>query len=248
MGLVYGVSQVMNYLKVKLYKNHLTKGDAYFARLDSMDTIGMAQICATMVQRAGHTGSVNDLTKNGEDIMDEVAYQLCNGYIVNLGLFSLYLNVGGTFKSEHDTPDHQRHPLSLRVRTHKPFHKLIEATHVKLDGLADPSGCIDQYFDEELKDEEHQYVVGNMFTLHGRMIQLKGDPALVGLYFVPVDDPGAAVKVTRIIENHTNKIIGIAPATGHQFCRLEVRTQYTAGGTLLKAPRVISSPFVLEEV
>jgi hypothetical protein len=248
MGLIYGVSQVMNNLRVKLYKNHLMKNeDAYFARLDSMNTIGMAQLCATMVQRAGHTGNAGDLTKNGEDIMEEVAYQLCNGYTVNLGLFSLYLNVGGTFKSEHDTPDHKHHPLSLRVRTHKPFHRLVEATHVQIEGYADASGCIDQYFDEELGDEGHLYVEGHMFTMHGRGIQIKGDPALVGLYFVPVDDPSAAVKVTRIMENHPHKIIGIAPATQHQFCRLEIRTQYSTGSILLKAPRVISSPFVLEE-
>jgi hypothetical protein len=64
---------------------------------------------------------------------------------------------------------------------------------------------------------------------------------------VPIDDPSAAVKVTRIMENHPHKIIGIAPDTGHQYCRLEVRTQYSASNTLLKTPRVISSPFVLEE-
>ena len=248
MGLIYGVSQVMNNLRVKLYKNHLLKNeDGYFARLDSMANIGMAQICATMVQRAGHTGNANDLTKTGEDIMEEVAYQLCNGYTVNLGLFSLYLNVGGTFKSEHDTPDHKHHPLSLRVRTHKPFHRLVEATHVQVEGYADASGCIDQYFDEEQGEEGHLYVEGNMFTLHGRGIQIKGDPALVGLYFVPVDEPTAAVKVARIIENFPHKIIGIAPATHHQFNRLEIRTQFSSGNTLLKAPRTISSPFVLEE-
>ena len=87
-----------------------------------------------------------------------------------------------------------------------------------------------------------------MFTLIGEKIQLKGDQPEVGLYFVPVDDPAAAVKVTRIAENTASKIVGIAPATGHQYNRLEIRTQYSGGSnTFLKTPRVITSDFILEE-
>jgi hypothetical protein len=48
-----------------------------------------------------------------------------------------------------------------------------------------------------------------------------------------VDDPGKAVKVTRIMENHPHKIIGIAPATQYSKNKLEIRT--------------ITSPFILEE-
>jgi len=68
-----------------------------------------------------------------------------------------------------------------------------------------------------------------------------------GVYFVPVNNPPAAVKVTRIAENGSSKIIGIAPQTSHQYNRVEVRTRYSGSGGLLVGIRVIASSFVLEE-
>ena len=248
MGLIYGASPVMHRVKIKLYPNYLAKGDAFLARTDSEAALGIDQVVAAMIERGGYKGDPAMAAATVRAFLQESSYQLCDGYTVNLDVFSLYFNIGGTFKTEHDTPDPKTHPLTLRIRVHGLFAKLLKATHVEIEGIANTGGCIDLYIDEELGDAGHLYVKGHMFTLTGEKIQLKGDHPEVGLYFVPVDDPAAAVKVTRIMENHPHKIIGIAPDTGHQYCRLEVRTQYAGSGSnLLKAPRVISSPFVLEE-
>jgi hypothetical protein len=237
----------MHRVKVKLYPNYLPKGEGTFlARTDSEAALGINQVVAAMIERGGFKGDPDTAAATIRAFLQESSYQLCDGFTVNLDLFSLYFNIGGVFKTEHDTPDPKANPLSLRIRPHALFHKLLNATHVQIDGLANTNGCIDQYIDEELGEEVRLFIVGHMFILLGQKIKIEGDDPSIGLYFVPVDDPAAAVKVTRIIENHPHKIIGIAPDTGHQYNRLEIRTQYS-GSLPLKAPRVISSSFVIEE-
>jgi hypothetical protein len=87
-----------------------------------------------------------------------------------------------------------------------------------------------------------------MFTVHGHKIKIVGDDPSVGLYFVPVNDPTQAVKVTRIGENNPTKITGIAPNTGHTQNKIEIRTQYSGmTDRFLKTPRIITSSFILDQ-
>jgi hypothetical protein len=238
----------MHRIKAKLYPNYLPGGEGTFlARTDSEATISVEQTCAAMCERAGYKEDFGVLVRNVKAFIEEVAYQLCDGFTVNLGPFSLYFHIGGTFKTEHDTPSPKTNPLTLRIRVHSVFTKLVHALHIDIEGFAGASGCIDLYLDEEVGEDQHMFVPGNMFIINGQKIKLAGDDPSVGLYFVPVDNPAQAVKITRIIENHPHKLIGIAPQTGFTQNRIEVRTQYSGSGTLLKAPRVITSPFILEE-
>jgi hypothetical protein len=72
-------------------------------------------------------------------------------------------------------------------------------------------------------------------------------PPGVGVFFVPVDDPSKAVKVSRVAENTPSKITGIAVDTGYAYNRIEIRTQFAgSGANFLKTPRTITSNFVLE--
>jgi len=248
MGLIYGVSAKKHNLKVKLYPNYLPRGEGTFiARTDSEATINLDQICAATCERGGWKDGFDSLHTAAKALVEEIVYQLMDGFTPNLGAFSLYPNIGGTFKTEHDTPDHKTHPLSLRIRVHSGFAKLLEGVHVEIEGFANSSGCIDLYHDEELGDEHHMFVAGHMFILYGQKIKIDGEDATIGVYFVPVDNPSAAVKVTRIIENHPSKIVGIAPTTGYQRNRIEIRTRFGGPGTILKSVRTITSPFILEE-
>jgi len=62
MSLLYGVSQVMHRIKVKLYPNYLPKGEGTFlARTDSEATLFIEQVCAAMRARGGYKGDFDDL-------------------------------------------------------------------------------------------------------------------------------------------------------------------------------------------
>jgi len=143
--------------------------------------------------------------------------------------------------------DHEKHPVSFHFGIRSKLYKLINTIKVDLDGFADVSGYIDTYTDDEEESVNGLFVPGNMFTVHGFKIRIEGEDPSCGLYFVPVDDPSKAVKVDRIAKNNPSELTGIAPDTGYQYNRLEIRTQFSSSGNPpMKAVRTITSMFVLE--
>jgi hypothetical protein len=185
MNLVYGVQQVMHRIRVKLYRNYFPKGGPYIARTDSEATLNIDQVGAARRDRGGLTMDFEDFIDGVKQFFEEMIYQLCDGFAVNTGYFTIYPNLGGTFKSVHETPDPKTHPLTFRFHACKPLRDIASGIHIVVEGLA---------------------------------------------------------------ENSTSRIIGIAPQTGHQFNKVEVRTQFAGSGNVfLKTMRIITGDFTLEE-
>jgi hypothetical protein len=247
MNLIYGVKQVMHRIRVKLYHNYFPKGGPYIARTDSEATLNVDQICAAARDRGGFVGDFEDFADYVKQFLNEAAYQLLDGFAVNMGYFSIHANLGGTFDTVHELPDPRKHPLTFRFHPLKPMRELAESTHVVVEGLADTDGYIDEFLDSENASVNGVYEPGNQFMISGHKIKIAGDDPGCGLYFVPAGSGGPPVKVTRIVENSANKIIGIIPETSWAYCKLEIHTQYSGSTTVfLKNTRVITSEFTLE--
>jgi hypothetical protein len=243
------LKDILHRIKVKLYPNYLPGAEgAYVARTDNEATLSVEDVCTALKNRGGYSGKFGVLVDNVKQYLDEVAYQLCDGYAVSTGYFSVHPNIGGTFDSDKDAHDSKKHPISFRFRTRKPLRELVQTIAVEILGMADTNGYIGEFIDYDEDSVNTLYVPGAQFAIHGHKIKLAGDAPGVGVYFVPVDDPSKAVKVSRIAENIPTKITGIAPKTEHQHNRIEIRTQFTgATNTPLKTPRIITSAFTLEE-
>jgi len=172
----------------------------------------------------------------------------CDGFAVNTGYFSIHPNVGGTFNNTTEIHDHKKHPITFRFRALAKLRRLIEHIAVDIEGLADTSGYIDEFIDVEEDSINTHYLPGNQFIIHGHKIKAVGDDPSVGVYFVPVNDPSKTKKATRIAENTSTKIIGIAPGTGSSPVRIEIHTQFEGSATrFLKNVRIITSGFTVEE-
>jgi hypothetical protein len=250
MAIINDVNEVLHRIKVKLYPNYLpnTKG-RYIARTSSEATLTIEQVCAALKNRGGFTGSYDDLTDHIRQFFDEVGYQLSDGYTVSMKYFSVHPNIGGTFDSANETHNQKTNPISFRFRTLLPLQKLIDHVRVDIEGLADTSGWIDEFIDVEENLINSWFLPGDQFILTGYKIKVAGDDPSCGMFFVPVANPSQAVKVTRLAENTSSKIIGIVPDISFQNIRIEIRTQFGGSNTrLLKKPRVISSSFVIEHV
>jgi hypothetical protein len=63
----------------------------------------------------------------------EGAYQLCGGFVVNTGYFSIHPNVGGTFDKITEGHDAKKHPVTFRFRTRAPLRALAERIVVESD-------------------------------------------------------------------------------------------------------------------
>ena len=249
MSVIDDVSLILHKIKVKLYPNYLknVKG-AYIARTNNERTLDTMEICTASKTRGGFTGNLKDMYQYVNWYLDEVAYQLCDGYAVTNDFFTVHPNIGGTFESVREAHDHDKHPISFRFSARAKLHRLARAIEVEVEGIADSSGYIDTFIDYEEDSTNSVFIPGNQFAIHGDKIKIAGNAPGIGVFFVPVDDPSKAVRMTRIAENKPSKITGIAPNTGYSRNRIEIRTQFAGSGSiLLKAPRTITSAFIIEE-
>jgi len=244
---IYGVGEeVMHSINVRLYPNYLPGYEkTYLARTVNDASLSIEDVCTSLAKRGGFTGEYKDLVNHVKQYLNEVIYQICDGYAVNNGYYSIYPNVGGTFSDTRSPPDQEKNPLTIRFQPLKPLRDAIKAINIVNQGLADTNGHIAEFTDTDENTVNSVFVPGNAFVLTGDKIKVVGEDPECGLFFVPVNNPSGAVKVTRIIENNPSKIIGITPDVGSN-CRLEVRTQYSNSTVTLKNIRSITGDFVLE--
>jgi hypothetical protein len=251
MSLLNNAVEKLHVIRVRLYPNYLqstgVEGE-YIARTNSEASLSIEQVCAALKNRGGYTGNFEELQENIRQFFDEAAYQLCDGFAVNMKYFSIHPNISGTFNSVSEARDSKKHPITFRFRAQSPLRRLVNFIEVLVEGLAETSGWIDEFEDAESHSINTFFTPGNLFILHGDKIKIAGDDPACGLYFVPVEDPAKAVKVTRIAENNPSRIIGIAPETNCLRNKIEIRTQATNSSAIfLKKIRIITSNFEVEE-
>jgi hypothetical protein len=249
MAAINALDLILHNIRVKLYPNYLpTAKGKYLARTDSDKTVNVKDICTIMVTRAGFDGSIDTLYDYVIQFLDEMAYQLCDGFTVNSGYFTIRPNIGGTFDSAAEIHDHEKHPISFSFNPLDKLRKLTKNIKVVVEGIADSPAYIDQIEDVEEHLVNSGYMAGHAVAVHGHRIKLAGDDPVVGMYFVPANDPSHAVKATRILENNPSRVLAIAPSTGFNVNRIEIRTQFSGGGGQLAVPRAVTTPFTVEEV
>ena len=248
MNLIYGVKTVMHRIRVKLYPNYLPGHEnTFIARTDSEAVINTEQVCAAMFERGGFTGNKKDLITYIEQYNDEVRYQLMDGFAVSNGSYTIYPNIGGTFKNSDEKPDPKKNKLTYRFRPLGPMIEAAKATAVMIEGYADADGHarIYEFYDHYHNAVNEWFEVGGQFILTGSKIKIAGENPACGLYFIPAEGSQTPVKVDRPLENTATKITGLIPDIPFDKARIEVRTQFSSG-TLLKEPRVITSKFTLQ--
>ena len=91
MAIINNVTEVLHRIRVKLYHNYLPNIEgAYIARTDSEASLTVEQVCAALKNRGGFSGDYEDLVENVKQFFDEAAYQLCDGFSVNTGYYSVH--------------------------------------------------------------------------------------------------------------------------------------------------------------
>ena len=246
MSLNYGEGHVMHRIRVKLYPNYLPGYEnTYIARTDNEASLSIEDVCAALRDRGRFNGDYNTLVDHVKKYYDETAYQLCNGFSINNGYYSLYPNLGGVFNGPMDTPDPKKHILSFRFRILQGLRKTAESIGISIEGIATTDAYIHEFIDTDENSRNNFFKPGHLFALRGRLIKIEGDDPSVGMYFVPIDG-SSPVKVSRLNENSSTNIRGVIPETENQVCKIEIRTQFS-GSSLkpLKNVRIIKSSFTL---
>jgi len=248
MSLINNVTEKLHRIKVKLYPSYLpAAGGKYLARTNNEASLSIEDVCAALKNRGGFTGKYETLIENVKQFLDEAVYQICDGFSVNTGYFSIQPNIGGTFDSANEPYDEKKNPVNFRFRALSALRGCAKHINIDIEGVADNSGWIDEFTDIDENAVNSIFVEGDLFSVTGSRLKVARDDPSCGVYFVPAEDPSKAVKVTRIAENSNTKIIGVCVKTGYLNNRIEIRTQSTSGKRFLKTPRVITSGFMIEE-
>jgi hypothetical protein len=240
MAIINNVTEVLHRIRARLYPNYLHGVDgAFIARTDDEAALSIDQVCAALKNRGGFTGNYQDLVEYVRQFFDEAAYQLCDGFSVNTGYFSLPPRIGGTWQNEIEHYDPAKHPVRFSFRALKPLRDLASRIDVLIEGVAETTGFIAEITDVTTEAVDETLSPGGMFALAGHKIKIAGDSADCGVYFVNAANAAQRIQVTgHLADNTASRIVGIIPALAAGTWQAEVITQFSGSGTLLKTPRV----------
>jgi len=233
--------RTLHRIRIRLFPSNLPGSKkAWYARTVNEAELTVEDVATAMVKRGGFTGNYYDLIKYVREFFDEAAYQLCDGYAVNVDYFSIHPVVGGFFASEREDPS--GHPVRFRFRARKPLRDIARYIAVE----AEPRtgfGNIDSFIDADSGETNGRATTGGIFFVTGKKIKVTGRKN-TGLYFVSKADPLLRFKTAgSFAVNTSTRIIGVVPALPAGEYRIEIKTQYTVGGIDLKEPRTIISGF-----
>jgi hypothetical protein len=248
MAIIGNPNEVLHRIRAKLYPNYLHNVEgAYIARTDDEASLSIEQVCAAMKNRGGYTGSYEDAVEHVKLFLDEAAYQLCDGFSVNTGYYSLHPRIGGTWQSANDPRDPAKHPVRFTFRALKPLRDLASHIEVLIEGVAETAGYIAEITDVTTEAVNETLTPGGMFAIEGHKIKVAGDKPDCGVYFVSATDATQRVKVAgHLADNTASRIVGIIPALAAGQWRVEVVTQYSGGTqTMLKTPRTLEGKSLL---
>jgi hypothetical protein len=248
MGITDDVDMILHKIKIKLYPNYLknVKG-AYIARTDNEKTLNIEEVCNAMVTRGGSTRRYEDLVNDVKAFLDEMVYQLCDGYAVSTGWFSIHPNIGGSFNSVNEPRDCGKHPVDFRFESLACLKRLAEGIEFDITGLAEVHGYIGRFIDIKTGEINHAISPGGQFIMYGHKLKVAGEDPACGVYFISQDEEGLEVKAAgRLVTNIPTQLIGIIPDLKAGNWKTVVKTQYTgSGSTSLKAARTLESNFTL---
>ena len=235
------ISEVLHKIEAKLYPNYLGKGaGAYVARTKAEAPLSIEDVCAAAKNRGGFTGQYEDLTEHAHVFINEMIYQLLDGFSVQIGgFFSLHTRIGGTFHGPNDRIGAENLHIAFRTLVH--LKELLGRVKIENEGIAGDGTYIDEIIDVHTESLNSAITPGNMIHLLGNKIKIEGENPACGVWFVSQADGSRTPISEHLGINRGTELFGLIPALNPGAYRLEVVTQFTGGSSVLKEPRTIAA-------
>jgi hypothetical protein len=239
MSVINEINEMLHKIEAKLYPNYLGKGEgAYVARAKAEAPLTLEDVCAAAKNRGGFTGQYEDLVEHAHVLINEVIYQLLDGFSVQMGsFFSIHTRIGGTYHgaNDHISPEN----LHITFRELKHLKELLGKVDIVNEGVAGDGAYIDEIIDVHTESLNSALTPNNMVHIMGHKIKVEGEGAEVGVWFVSQTD-GARVKITEHLGiNRGTEIFGLIPPLAAGTYKLEIVTFHT-GSAPLKEPRTVT--------
>lgn len=165
MALINEINEVLHKIEAKLYPNYLGKGEgAYVARSKAEAPLSLEDVCAAAKNRGGFTGQYEDLVEHGHVLLNEIIYQLLDGFSVQMGtFFSLHTKIGGTYHGANDHIGSENLHIAFRTLGH--LKKLLGKVKIENEGLAGDGAYIDEIIDIHTESMNSLLTPGNMIRV-----------------------------------------------------------------------------------
>jgi hypothetical protein len=234
------MNKIYHHIRAYLYKNYLTADpNDYTVRVESERSLNTREICEAAVERGGADISVAAMQHAVELWLNEMAYQIFDGYAINTGWFTVAIHVKGSCHDPDEHFDPEKHTLVVEFHQGALIRKELPNIHVDFRGLAHPEGHISQVFDFKTGSVNDQLTPGGNLRITGEKIKIAGLNDLNGVYFLnPDTSMNEKVPASDIIVNTPSEIIIVIPPLGVGTWYLELNSQYTPS-VLLNNPRPI---------
>jgi hypothetical protein len=218
----------------------------FTARVSSEKSLNVRQVCEAAVERGGADVSAAAMNHAVELWLKEMAYQLCDGFSINCGWFTVSVHIKGVFNSPNEHFNPEKHFIVFEFHQGATLRKLIASIVVDILGVADSGPQIFEVTDMKTGSVNDLMTPGRNLKISGQKIKIAGDNPANGIVFRSQDDPDSTytVDASDIVTNNPSEVMILIPALIADGYTLEVTTQFT-GTKLLKEPRTVAFDKVL---
>lgn len=231
-----------HFITARLYHNlpNTENPNDLIARIQTDRTLDIREVCQSAAERGSSGISATALEYAAETFLKEMAYLLCEGYVVNTGYFSASLSVKGIFHNPAENFDRKKHRLTASVSVGHRLKAEIEKTKVEIAGQAITKAYISEIRDLKSGSINHKVTPGGILKIEGNQIKLVGESQSSGVYFVSKDSGARiAAETADIITNFPKQLILLVPSLPAGSYDIEIVTHYSPGSRPLKKARVI---------
>ena len=240
------MTKFLHRIKAYLYKNKFTKDpNHYTARATTERMLKIQDICQSAVIRGGADVSSETMQYMVELYLKEMAYQLCDGYGVDNGYFTLKPTIKGVFTSPEETFNPEKHHIRLLFAENERLRKALSVVELQILGMAKSNLYIKQVTDCKTGIVNARLTPQYNLEISGNMLKIVGDHPDVGVYFMNLQtNERIKVESVEIVKNLRSSLLVMIPVLDAGDYCLEIITQYTTSGTL-KEPRTTTFEHIL---
>ena len=230
-------------LPIALYPNAMRREadgkQTYFARPTTRSRLSMENIANDMVVTGVNNGmTVSEILSIWNNINNAVLDRVANSFIVDAGLGVFTTKVNGTFETDSEPFNSEKHSIDMTFRT----SKFVKDHFSKLDVVIRQGNTtkpqISDIYDLESKGSEF-LTKGGFLEITGSNLTIAGTDSSVGLYFINTIDDTKSVKLeqSKIGTNTSTRLACVIPATlADGEYQIKVVTQFSKAKTLRKEP------------
>ena len=235
------MANLMHKIKAYLYENYLTTDpNDYIARVSSEKTIGIDEICQSAVARGGADISAKAMKHAAGLFLDEMSYQIFDGYAVNVGYFTAVAAIQGVFNSPMEKFNKEKHNLLIQYTQGEITRRGLSDVEIDIRGIATNGSYIAQVADIRSGTINELLTPGRNLRISGNKIKVAGDDYVLGVYFVnTADESRTRVDEMDIVTNNPSEVLVVIPDLPAGNYRLEIITKYSVNKLLRTANTIV---------